>query len=255
MRPVSDPSLRLPNTQFCAVLNLGVLPLVAPPLPPRFAYPVLDAQWLEDGAAVYIGFEEGELHFDVTERGIEHHFHNADGVDSDISPWPRADTAKLLAWAVPFVNHVSELLEELTMDAAEAAEWSALGLTVYATSPEEPVQLEVVDLELEGEQLMLPWLGAGHVGHDHIDGPNHPIALLWNAEHDEPDLPLASAWTDPTSGQPAVLARPGVDWDAVGLPEAEVLEWLEGLYLNHHLLADPEELILRAGLERIAGIR
>jgi hypothetical protein len=252
---VSDPSLRLPNTQFCAVLNLGALPLEAPPLPPRFAHPVLDAQWLEDGAAVYIGFEGGELHFDVSETTIQHHFHDADGTDTDNSPWPPADTAGLLAWAVPFVKHVAGLLEELTMDAAEAAEWSALGLTVYATSPPEPVQLEVVDLELEGEQLMLPWLGAGHVGHDHIDGPNHPIALLWNVDHAEPNEPLATAWTDPTTGQPAVLAKPFVNWDVVGLPEQEVLEWLEGLYLNHHLLADPEELILRAGLERIAGLR
>ena len=252
---MSDPSLRLPNTQFCAVLNLGTLPLELPPLPPRFTQPILDAQWLEDGAAIYIGFEAGELHFDVSTTRVDHHFHNTDGVDSDVSPWSPAETAGLLAWAAPFVAHVYGVLEELTMDAAEAAEWSALGLTVYATSPPEPVQLEVVDLELEGEQLMLPWLGAGHVGHDHIDGPNHPIALLWNVSHDEPNEQLATAWTDPISGQPAVKARPGVDWDAVGLPEHEVLEWLEGLYLNHHLLADPEELILRAGLERIAGIR
>jgi hypothetical protein len=252
---VSDPSLRLPNTQFCAVLNLGVLPLEAPPLPARFAQPILDAQWMEDGAAIYIGFEGGELHFDVSAAGMQHHFHDPDGTDSDTSPWPQDDTAALLAWAVPFVTHVAPILEELTMDAAEAAEWSALGLTVYATSPAEPVQLEVVDLELEGEQLMLPWLGAGHVGHDHIDGPNHPIALLWNVNHEDPNEQLATAWTDPASGQPAVLARPQVDWTAVGLPEQEVLEWLEGLYLNHHLLADPEELILRAGLERIAGLR
>lgn len=252
---VSDPSLRLPNTQFGAVLNLGVLPLDAPALPPRFAEPVLDAQWMEEGAAVYIGFADGELHFEASETSIQHHFHDADGTDSDNSPWPLADTAALLAWAVPFVNHVCEVLEELTMDAAEAAEWNALGLTVYATSPSEPVPLEIVHLELEGEQLMLPWLGAGHVGHDHIDGPNHPIALLWNVEHAEPNEQLATAWTDPVTGQPAVQARPFVNWDAVGLSEHEVLEWLEGLYLNHHLLADPEELILRAGLERIAGLR
>ena len=67
---MSDPSLRLPNTQFGAVLNLGVLPLDAPPLPPRFAEPVLDAQWMEEGAAVYIGFADGELHFEASDTMV-----------------------------------------------------------------------------------------------------------------------------------------------------------------------------------------
>jgi hypothetical protein len=78
--------------------------------------------------------------------------------------------------------------------------------------------------------------------------------LLWNADHITADTPIASAWTDPDTGNPRAKAEPGVDWTAVGLPEDEVLSWLEGLYLNHHVIADPASLIVRAALDRIAGI-
>jgi len=38
------------------------------------------------------------------------------------------------------------------------------------------------------------------------------------------------------------------------LPAAEVVTWLEGVYLNHHVIAHPAQVIVQAALERLAGI-
>ena len=107
---------------------------------------------------------------------------------------------------------------------------------------------------MEGELFVLPWLGSGHVDHGHIDGENHPIELLWNPEHDTPDTTIATCWLDPVTEQPRSKAEPGVDWTAVGLPQNEVLQWLEGEYLNDHVIGDPALLILHAALDRVAGL-
>ena len=40
----------------------------------------------------------------------------------------------------------------------------------------------------------------------------------------------------------------------MGLPADEVLPWLEGIYLNHHVLPDPAGTILTGVLERLGGI-
>nr|BFF12934.1 hypothetical protein GCM10025699_42370 [Microbacterium flavescens] len=58
----------------------------------------------------------------------------------------------------------------------------------------------------------------------------------------------------PGTEQPVTRALPGVDWDAVGWPADEVLAWLEGIYLNHHVLPDPAGTILTGVLERLGGI-
>lgn len=240
---------------FRAVLHLGILPLDAPTLPARFADPDLDAEWDEesDTAGVYIGFDDGEIHIEANADGADYHFHDAEGEGVERSPWPAKDTDALVLWATRFAEHVLPLLPDLIGDAVDAAEWHHEGLTVYAREFG-PVPLEIVDVEIEGEQLMLPWLGSGHVDHEHIEGENHPIALLWNPEHGTPDTPIAKAWLDPQTGEPRAQAERGVDWAAVGLYEAEVVSWVESLYLNQHVIADPASLILQAALERIAGI-
>ena len=115
--------------------------------------------------------------------------------------------------------------------------------------------LEIIEVELEGELMLLPWLGSGTVDHEHIDGDDHPIELLWDPFGGEPSIRIARAWLDARTDQPRTAAEPGVDWNAVGLSAAEVLSWLEGVYLNHHVLAHPAHVIMRAALERIAGLR
>jgi hypothetical protein len=119
----------------------------------------------------------------------------------------------------------------------------------------EPVPLEIVEVEVEGDLLMLPWLGAGHVDHSHFDGPDQRIALLWNPDHEPADHAIARAWLDAETGQPASAAEPGIDWAAVGLTEAEVLSWFDGFYLNHQVIADPGDLLRTAALGRIAGLK
>ena len=252
---VTDPTLRLPNSMFRAVLDLGELPLSGPPLPRRFRQPELDADWDEEASIteLFVGFEDGELHLEASDGRIDHHFHRPDGDDVVASPWGPDDTHALVQWATRVMNHLLPLLPRLFEDAEAAAEWHLAGLPVFARNTD-PIPLQVLDVEMEGELLVLPWLGSGHVESEHTDGPDHPIVLLWNPEHAQPDIPIARAWLNPKTGEPKSKAEFRVDWTAVGMPKAEVLSWLEGVYLNHHVLEDPAEAILRAALERIAGI-
>jgi hypothetical protein len=237
---VTDPTLRLPNSMFRAVLDLGELPLNGPPLPRRFRQPELDADWDEEAGIteLFVGFEDGELHLEASDGRIDHHFHRPDGDDVVASPWGPDDTSALVQWATRVMNHLLPLLPRLFEDAEAAAEWHLAGLSVFARNTD-PIPLQVLDVEMEGE---------------HTDGPDHPIVLLWNPEHAEPDIPIARAWLNSKTGEPKSKAEFRVDWTAVGMPKAEVLSWLEGVYLNHHVLEDPAEAILRAALERIAGV-
>ena len=139
-------------------------------------------------------------------------------------------------------------------DIAQAAAWHDAGFDLYICEVAEPVQLDLLEIEVEGELLTLPWLGAGSVNHDHIEGENHPIALLWGAGESELDQPIAEAWTDPSTGSPRSTALRGVDWNVVGLPAEEVLPWLEGIYLNHHVIPDAEGTLLDAVLQRLGGL-
>ncbi|MBC7590911.1 MAG: hypothetical protein H7226_07700, partial [Salinibacterium sp.] len=43
-------------------------------------------------------------------------------------------------------------------------------------------------------------------------------------------------------------------WDTIGLPADEVLPWLEGIYLNHHVIPDAEGTLLTAVLQRLGGL-
>lgn len=47
---------------------------------------------------------------------------------------------------------------------------------------------------------------------------------------------------------------PGVDLAAVGLEEHEVCAYLEGLYINDNLVADPRDVVYDAAILRIAGL-
>lgn len=259
---MTDPTLRMPDTVFRAVLNLGVLPLAAPSLPTRFRKPVLSADWFEGGedgndendvAVFSLEFEGGQLHLEATDDGVDHHFHGADGQESDQSPWPKRETRDLLVWALALVKHTLPLLEDLVYDADDAADWHHEGLRVYARDYG-PVPLEIVDVSIPGEQMMLPWLGSGNIDHLHADDEDGSLLLTWNPEQADADTPIVRAWLDPATGEPASEAIDGVDWVAVGLPEEEVLAWFEAFYLNHEVLGDPAELIMSAALARIAGL-
>jgi hypothetical protein len=253
---VTDLSLRLPNTRLRAVLNLGAKHASALALPARFESPELFADWDEDegSSALYVEFDDGQLHLESSGDRVEHHFHNAKGEDREGSPWPAADTAQLVQWGTLLISDFHALVPDLLDDISQAAAWHDEGFDLYVCEVEEPVQLDLVEVEVEGELMTLPWLGAGSISHDHIEGENHPIALLWTPGDGDPDSPIAEAWLDPRTELPSSKALPGVDWTAVGMPADEVLPWLEGIYLNHHVIPDAEGTLLVAVLERLGGI-
>lgn len=225
-------------------------------LPARFADPELYADWdPEDGvSSLFVEYDDGQLHLESRGEAVEFHFHDAAGGDTDRSPWPRADTDALVEWCSVLLADFHALLPGLFDDISQAAAWHEAGFDLYVCEVEEPVQLDLVEVEVEGELMTLPWLGAGTVSNDHVDGDGHPIALYWGPEGTEPDRPIAEAWLDPTTELPLTRPVAGVDWDEVGLPMDEVLAWLEGIYLNHHVIPAAEGTLLEAVLRRLGGL-
>ena len=246
----------MPTTRLRAVLNLGVKTASLLSLPPRLAAPELFADWDDDAQVsdLHVEFANGQLHFETSAGRVDHHFHTGTGEHRGSSPWAIGDTRQLLAWGTALATDVHALMPALLDDVTQAAAWHDAGFNLYICEVEEPAQLDLLDIEVEGELMTLPWLGAGSVAHDHIDGDNHPIALTWGPGGSEPDRSIAEAWTDPTTGAPRSRALPGVDWDVVGLPADEVLGWLEGIYLNHHVIPDAEGTLLNAVLRRLGGL-
>jgi len=246
---------RLPSSTLQVVLNLGEKRAARLPLPRGFELPELDAEWDEDAktTVVSVNFEQGQIHVDVSDAGVDLHYHGRNGDATDVSPFGRAAAPVLLEWATLFALDVHALMPGLEEAAAEAAAWKEAGFSIYVCETE-PAQLDLIELEIEGEILMLPWLGAGSVDHEHAEGDNHPIELVWTPEPGEPGTAIARAWLDPRTEEPRSSGVPGTDWSAVGLSEPEALSWLESLYLNHHVIEDPATAVFFAALERIAGI-
>lgn len=246
----------MPNTRLRAVLNLGVRRAASLALPEKLSSPELYADWDDDArlSDLHVEFESGQLHVETTDGGVSHHFHNAVGEHRVSSPWSARDTDSLLQWASVLASDFHALMPDLLDDIVQAAAWHDSGFDLYICEVEEPVQLELLEIEVEGELMTLPWLGAGSVTHDHIDGENHPIALAWGPGESEPDQPIAHAWTDADTGAPRSKALVGVDWEVIGLPAEEVLPWLEGIYLNHHVIPDAEGTLLNAVLRRLGGL-
>lgn len=252
---MADQTLRLPNTTFQAVFDLGDKRAAKIMLPPLLSAPDVFAEWHEDESAValYVGFEHGQLHLDVSRDGSEHHFHNSNGEAGEQSPWPATDTTVLLLWAETLAANFLARMPDLMEDIEEAAAWQEEGYPLYVCETE-PSNLDLIEVEIEGEIMTLPWLGSGTVSNEHLDGDNHPIALLWNPDHGEPNQTIARAWLDATTDEPVTMAEPGIDWHLVGLLEYEVLGWLEGIYLNHHITPDAEAELIHAVLERMGGL-
>ncbi len=251
---MKDDRPRLPASTLRVVLNLGPKRAATMPLPRGFEHPELDAEWDEEAAltAVTVEYERGQLHLDVSADGVDFHYHRAAGEATDVSPFGRqADL--VLAWATAFAEDVHALMPGLEEDAMEAAAWHEAGFTIYVCESE-PAQLDLLDVEIEGEILVLPWLGAGTVDQEHAEGDNHPIELLWTATETAAAVPIARAWLNPRTEQPESAGLPGVDWTAVGLPENEALAWLEDVYLNHHVIEDPANAVFFAALERVGGL-
>ncbi|MGV8884822.1 MAG: hypothetical protein ACOH1T_04440 [Microbacteriaceae bacterium] len=249
---------RLPSSTLQVVLNLGEKHASRLTLPIGYEHPELDAEWDEEAhvTSVSVSYPRGQLHLDAREGEVEFHYHRANGEASDDSPFARSAATAVLEWATAFAHDVHRLMPGLEEDAGEAAAWHDAGYTLYVCETE-PAQLDLLEVEIEGEILMLPWLGAGTVDHQHADGDNHPIELLWTLDSSEnatADVPIARAWLDPRTEEPLSAGIPGVDWNSVGLSEAEALSWLEGLYLNHHVIEDPASAVFFTALDRIAGI-
>ena len=253
---MTDMSLRLPTTTFRAVFDLGERRGKPLPIPANLGRPELFGDWDDDeeSCALYVGFGTGQLHLETTTDGVTFHFHAADGSDTDESPWSPKDTRMLVDWASALLVEFGALAPEILDDIDDAASWHDEGRTLYVCEVEGPTALELITVDIEGELLTLPWLGAGRVEHEHIDGDGHPIALMWTDGAGDPDLAIAEARLEPGTEKPVTNAIAGIDWTAVGMPADEVLSWLVGIYLNHHVLPDAAGSILSAVLERLGGL-
>lgn len=253
---MTDASLRLPNTRLRAVLNLGQKRAAAVRLPARFSDPELFADWdpEENLSSLFVSFEDGEMHLESRGDGVDSHFHDPYGNETDRSPWPAVDTTLLLQWASLLLADFHALLPGLFDDITDAAAWHEAGVDLYVCEVDGPVQLDLVEVEVEGELMTLPWLGAGTVSNDHVDGDGHPVALYWGEGDREPDVAIAEARLDPETEEPVMRAIQDVDWAAVGLPEDEVLEWFASIYLNHHVIPAAEGTLLEAVLRRLGGL-
>ncbi|ARC57843.1 hypothetical protein AS850_12235 [Frondihabitans sp. 762G35] len=249
-------SLRLPTTRFQAVLDLGPKNAAAVPPPASLGHPDLYADFDDETgqSSLAVEFASGQIHLETVDDGIDYHFHRGNGSDTDRSPWPASTTDPVVTWASTLLADFHLRMPDLLEDLEDAAAWHDEGYDLYICEVEEPTKLDLLTVDIEGELLTLPWLGSGHVDHAHIDGDNHPIALLWTAGDGEPDLPIAEARLDPVTELPVTSALPGIDWTAVGLPANEVVSWLEGIYLNHHVLPDAVGTLLTAVLERLGGL-
>lgn len=238
------------------MLNLGTKRAAAITLPPRFADPELYAEWdAENGlSSLFVDYDDGQLHAETRGDGVHAHFHDGDGEESDTGPWPADEAAVLVQWASLLLADLHALQPGLFDDITDAAAWHEEGFDLYVCEVEEPVQLDLIEIEVEGELMTLPWLGAGTVSNDHIEGEGHPVALYWGAGDSEPDMPIAEAWLSDDSDEPRSRAVAGVDWAAVGLPEDEVLEWFASIYLNHHVIPVAEGTLLEAVLRRLGGL-
>jgi len=253
---VTDLSLRLPDSRLRAVLNLGAKPAAAISLPPRFAEPALFADWDPDSgmSSLFVDFDDGQLHLEIRNETVDSHFHTAEGEETDRSPWPAGDSVILVEWASVLLADFHSLLPGLFDDITQAAAWHEEGFDLYVCEVEGPVQLDLVEIQVQGELMTLPWLGAGTVTNDHVDGDGHRIALYWGPGDSEPDLAIADAWLDAGTEEPTTRAVPGVNWTEIGWPEDEVLEWLKGIYLNHHVIPAAEGTLLEAVLRRLGGL-
>lgn len=253
---MTDLSLRLPNTPLRAVLALGAKRARNHTLPARFADPELFADWEEEEqlSSLFVDYPDGQLHLESRGDSVDFHFHDADGNETEASPWPRTDTDIVVRWASVLLEDFRSLLPGLFDDISQAAAWHDAGFDLYVCEVDEPVQLDLIEVEVEGELMTLPWLGAGVVGNDHVDGEGHPIALYWGADGNEPDIAIAEAWLDASTEQPQTRAVDGVDWNEIGLSADEVLAWLEGIYLNHHVIPAAEGTLLDAVLLRMGGL-
>lgn len=249
-------SLRLPTKRFQAVLDLGPKTAAQVPPPANLGKPDLFGDWDDETgqSSLAVEFTSGQIHLDTVDGGIDYHFHRGNGEDTDRSPWPKGVTDPVLNWASLLLADFHLRMPGLLEDLEEAAAWHDEGYELYVCEVEEPTHLDLITVDIEGELLTLPWLGSGHVDHEHIDGDNHPIALLWTAADGAPDLAIAEARLDPATELPVTSARPGIDWNEVGMPADEVLAWLEGIYLNHHVLPDAVGTLLTAALERMGGV-
>ena len=147
------------------------------------------------------------MHLETTPSGVEYHFHLANGDDSDRSPWAGDDTTRLVTWASQLLADFHERMPDLLDDIDEAADWHEAGFDLFVCEVEEPTKLDLIEVDIEGELLTLPWLGSGRVEHEHTEGgehdADHPIALLWNEHDADPDTAIAEAWLDPAPSSPS----------------------------------------------------
>jgi hypothetical protein len=258
---MADESLRMPSSTFHAVLYLGEGAARTVSLPESVGIPTIAADWAEDddGLVISLDFPSGKLHATFAEGEVDaakltaYHFHHADGETNQFSPWPDETTEQVVRWIGLLAVDLLDCMPSLEEDLDEAADWYESGLRVFALN-DQPEILELITVEVPGELLTLPWLGSGHWDIPHMEGENHPVELVWNPEHSTPNTRIARVWTDPETDEPRSEAEHGVDWEAVGLPEGEVLQWLEVMYLNHHASPHIRGLLWEAAIARIAGL-
>lgn len=209
--PMLDESLRLPTRRFQAIFNLG------------------------------------QLHLTVGQRSaVSVTFFGTS--DPELSPWAQDETVEVVTFAVRLVARLRRI-STLPSSVAKAVDWFEHGHPIYV--PETgPTNLQVIDVEVPGQLMMLPWLGAGHVDYRCNEAVRE---LVWGAWAKIPSTVIARA-RDDEDGRSTVVAADDADWDAVGCDPVAAARWFAAVHDNHAPGRSPAEQIMQRTLERVTGL-
>lgn len=244
------------QTIASVILDLGNMP-AADQVPPELEEPSLRAWWLDSEVAdVRLRSGANQVHMEVRRKGIEYHFHGADGQGTTASPWPPDVTVRLLAWLETTAIEYWQRAHILESQSTEAASEYVSGSPLYVHDDNLHRMLELEFLNVPAPAVAPPasWIGAGHASTQHLGGQNHDLVLRWNPKHATPDQIIAVAHTDPDTEEIVVSVLPDVDLAEVGVAKPLLLTWFKQEYRNHLVLHEVQHLIVNAAVERMAGL-
>jgi hypothetical protein len=222
----------LSTTTFSAEVALGDARAPAVPYPAALPLPRIAAEWLVEDTMTLLEVEIGDaaLHLEYTDDVIVHHFHEGDGDESPTSPWPRAITQRLLAWAAALAVEVGERMPHLDFVLDSALDTFEQGMTVHIDSDHDGERIDFVQFAVEQPVKHWPWPGNGVGEHHHLDDNEDRVELGWDPGDGSEHIHIAAA--DDGPGGLHAWAFDGVDWSTVGLTSERAVAWLVGEHVN-----------------------
>jgi len=236
--------------------------------PPSLPAPRLHARWIEEEEVSLAFIEIGDvaMHVETTDDDVVWHLH-ADGHEGPIlegTPWDDTTTEALLAWMEEFAANVHVFIESIDEDIADAIDLFEAGATSAPLSssgfdPEEWAAFRKKDFQVfrvaaPGEAEPQIWTGSGEAWHLHDDERDGDAELLWSADGSEDHLHLGTVIVSPETGLPATFADPSVNWDEIGMTEADAMDWLLREHRNCEWATALHESFTEAVLRMLAGL-